>query len=82
MVDAVTDLERAPSASSTASDADGLPDELIAYLESDQLVRERSHPLPRAKLSPRRRGMLWTLRVIGLALSAMVVYTFVSQLTA
>jgi hypothetical protein len=32
-------------------------------------------------LSRRRRGMLWSLRVIGLALSAMVVYTFVSQLT-
>lgn len=81
MFDATTDYEHAPSATSTAADADGRPEELIAYLESDQLVQERSHPLPRAKLSRRRRGMLWSLRVIGLALSAMVVYTFVSQLT-
>ena len=82
MVDAVTDHGSAPSATLTAPEADGQPEELIAYLESDQLVQERSHPVPRAKLSPRRRRMLWSLRVIGLALSAMVVYTFVSQLTA
>ncbi len=81
MVDAVTDYQRPPSATSKAPEADGQPEELIGYLESDQLVHERSHPLPRAKLSRRRQGMLWAVRVIGLVLSAMVVYTFVSQLT-
>ena len=79
MLDAVTNYESAPSGTTTAPE-DGQPEELIAYLESDQLVQERSHPVPRAKLSRRRRRMLWALRVVGLVLSAMVVYTFVAQL--
>ena len=81
MVDAVTDYERAPSATLQAPEPDGQPEELIGYLESDQLVQERSQPVPRARLSARRRAMLWALRVTGLGLSAMVIYTFVSQLT-
>ena len=56
------------------------PAELIGYLESDQLSQERSQPVPRARLSGRRRGMLWALRLFGLALSGMVLYTFASQL--
>ena len=78
MLDSVTSYESTPSGTMTPEDAQ--PEELIAYLESDQLVQERSQPVPRAKLSARRRRMLWALRVVGLALSAMVVYTFVSQL--
>ena len=81
MLDAATEHERAPSNTMTAPEADGQPEEMIGYLESDQLVQERSHPVPRAKLSGRRRGMLWALRAVGFGLSAMVVYTFVSQLT-
>ena len=82
MVDAATKYESAPSSAATAPETDGQPEKMIGYLESDQLVRQRSQPVPRAKLSGRVRGMLWALRAVGLALSAMVVYTFVSQLTA
>ena len=76
MVDGVTGWEGAAA----APRADEDPNELIGYLESDQLVVERSQPVARARLSSRRRAMLWALRVFGLALSAMVLYTFVSQL--
>jgi hypothetical protein len=54
--------------------------ELAAYLESDQLVAERSRPLGRARLSRRASVGLWLLRVFVVIVSAMVIYTFVSQL--
>jgi len=54
--------------------------ELIHYLESDQLVAERSVPVPRARLSRRASAGLWALRVFVVLVSAMVVYTFVWQL--
>jgi hypothetical protein len=54
--------------------------ELIAYLESDQLVAERARPVGRAHLGRRARAGLWALRVFALITSAMVIYTFVSQL--
>jgi hypothetical protein len=53
---------------------------LIGYLESDQLTGERATPVPRAQLSRRRSAALWALRVLGVVLSAMVVYTFAAQL--
>ena len=53
---------------------------LIAYLEADQLVRERSRPVSRARLARRATIGLWALRVFAIVVSAMVVYTFVSQL--
>jgi hypothetical protein len=37
--------------------------------------------LPRAHLSRRARIGLWALRVVAIVLSAMVVYTFISQLS-
>jgi hypothetical protein len=55
-------------------------EELIAYLESDQLTAERSRPLGRAVLSRRARAGLWALRVFTIVIGAMVVYTFISQL--
>ena len=55
-------------------------EELIAYLESDQLVAERSRPVGRARLGRRARAALWALRVFTIVLSAMVIYTFVAQL--
>jgi len=82
MVDGITGWEGVAARTLTAPEPDGRPEELIAYLEADQLVEERSQPVARAKLSGRRRGMLWALRLFGLALSAMVIYTFVSQVTA
>jgi hypothetical protein len=54
--------------------------ELVAYLESDQLVAERSRPVGRAQLSPRVNAALWALRVFAIVVSAMVIYTFVAQL--
>jgi hypothetical protein len=54
--------------------------ELIAYLESDQLVAERSRPVPRARLGRRARVGLWALRIFAIAVSAAVIYTFVAQL--
>jgi hypothetical protein len=82
MVDGVTGWERAAVGKVAAAQHEERPEELIVYLESDQLVEERSQPVARARLSRRHRRMLWALRVFGLALSAMVVYTFVSQLAA
>jgi hypothetical protein len=53
---------------------------LVEYLESDQLVERRSHPVPQARLSRRATVGLWALRVFVIVLSAMVLYTFISQL--
>jgi hypothetical protein len=53
---------------------------MIAYLESDQLVERRSHPVERARLSHRATVGLWALRAFAIVLTAMVVYTFVAQL--
>jgi hypothetical protein len=54
--------------------------ELIEYLEPDQLVADRARPRPRAVLSARARLGLWALRVFVIVVSLMVVYTFISQL--
>lgn len=56
--------------------------ELIAFLEADQLVAERSRPVGRARLSRRARAGLWGLRVFALITSAMVVYVFIAQLAS
>ena len=50
------------------------------FLEPDQLVVNTARPLPRAALTARTNAALWGLRVLVCVLSAMVVYTFVSQL--
>lgn len=55
--------------------------ELIMHLEPDQLVAETLRPLPRAHLSPRVVAALWALRVFVLIASAMVIYTFIEQLS-
>ncbi len=55
-------------------------DELVEFLERDQLVEDKQRPLPRAPLSGRARAALWALRVFCLVLSAMVVYTFFAGL--
>jgi len=56
-------------------------EELIAYLESDQLVVERSRPVARAALSRRAQVGLWALRAFTIVVGALVIYTFISQLT-
>jgi hypothetical protein len=55
-------------------------EQLIEYLEPDQLVSDRAIPLARVQLSGRTRVALWLLRVFAVVLSAMVIYTFISQL--
>jgi hypothetical protein len=55
-------------------------EELIAFLEADQLVAERSRPVARAHLSRWTRVGLWALRVFAIVLSLMVIYTFIAQL--
>ncbi len=56
-------------------------EELVEYLESDQLAQERARPLNRAQLSQRATVGLWALRVLAVVLTAMVIYTFFSQLS-
>ncbi len=53
--------------------------ELIMFLERDQLVVDTSRPVPRAPLGRPVSAALWALRVFVVALSAMVIYTFISQ---
>ncbi len=54
--------------------------ELVMYLESDQLVSDKGRPVPRAELSRGTSAALWALRVFALVVSAMVVYTFIAHL--
>ena len=55
-------------------------EELIAFLESDQLVAARSRPVGRARLGRAAGAALWGLRIFTIVVSAMVIYTFVAQL--
>lgn len=55
-------------------------EELVMYLERDQLASDTRRPVPRARLSNRVKVGLWALRVFALLVSAMVIYTFIAQL--
>ena len=55
-------------------------EQLVEYLESDQLVEERARPVGRARLSERATVGLWALRVFAVAIALMVIYTFVARL--
>ena len=50
------------------------------FLEPDQLVGDKSRPVQRMHFSRRVNAALWALRVFVIVVSAMVIYTFVSQL--
>ena len=54
--------------------------ELIMYLEPDQLVNQTLRPIPRATLSRSATFGLWALRVFCVSVSAMVLYTFIDRL--
>jgi hypothetical protein len=54
--------------------------ELVEFLERDQLVLDTSRPLGQMALSRRMIFGLWALRVFVTVISLMVIYTFVSQL--
>ena len=55
-------------------------EELIMFLERDQLVSNRSKPVERAQLGRGATIGLWALRIFVMVVSAMVIYTFVAQL--
>jgi len=50
------------------------------FLEPGQLTATTRRPVPRAQLGRRATIALWALRVLVIILSAMVIYTFFSQL--
>lgn len=56
-------------------------EQLVMFLERDQLVLDAARPVPRAPLGARAKLALWALRVFVIVLSAMVIYTFAAQLT-
>jgi uncharacterized membrane protein YgcG len=55
-------------------------EDLIMFLEQEQLVSDRSIAVPPAQLSRRAETALWLLRIFALIVSFMVIYTFVAQL--
>ncbi len=59
---------------------DSAYEELVMFLERDQLVNDKSLPVPRAALGRGPNAALWGLRAFVLIVSAMVIYTFFSQL--
>jgi hypothetical protein len=54
--------------------------EPAVFLEPGQLTAATQRPVPRAHLGRRAMIALWALRVLVIILSAMVIYTFFSQL--
>lgn len=54
--------------------------DLVMFLERDQLVADTSVPVPRALLSRRAQTALWALRLLVILLSLMVIYTFAANL--
>jgi hypothetical protein len=54
--------------------------DLVMFLERDQLVIDTSRPVERMALSRRMSVALWALRVFVVVVGLMVIYTFVSQL--
>lgn len=61
---------------------EGEPDEdLIEALEPDQLVDAMEAKLPPVRLGGWTQAGLWTLRVFVLAMTGLVVYTFVAGLS-
>lgn len=63
------------------SEPEHTDDELVMFLEPDQLVIDKARAVPRARLSRRQRAALWALRVLVVILGAMVIYTFFAQLS-
>ena len=72
---------RATSAQQEGQRHDADDGGIASYLEPDQLVADSKRPVSRAQLSPRAAAALWALRIFVIAIGAMVVYTFFSQLS-
>jgi hypothetical protein len=75
-----TNLDTAPQPSGQQGQPQRHDEELITFLEHEQLVSDRSMAVPPAPLSGRAKAALWILRVFALIVSFMVIYTFVIQL--
>jgi len=56
-------------------------EQLVEFLEPDQLVSDTSRPVARLKLTPRAQAGLWALRIVFGALSVMVIWTFIAGLS-
>jgi len=74
----MTDADGHPLSAAWPSPSDH--EEVFMHLERDQLVAGRHIPVGRAELGSSARLGLWALRVFVLVVSAMVIYTFISQL--
>ena len=59
---------------------DDYDEEMIMFLERDQLMSDRRRPLPPAEIGTRAHVALWTLRIFVLIVGLMVIYTFCAQL--
>lgn len=70
----------ADGAAGRGSDAEGEA-ELVMFLERDQLAAGRARRVARASLSRRTEIALWALRLFGLIVGALVIYTFIASLT-
>jgi hypothetical protein len=55
-------------------------EEIVMFLERDQLMADRRRPLPPAGIGRRAHAALWVLRIFVLVVGAMVIYTFCAQL--
>jgi len=55
-------------------------EDLIMFLERDQMVADTSVPVPRAVLGRPARIGLWALRLFVLVVGAMVIVTFAASL--
>ena len=59
---------------------DEYEEEMVMFLERDQLVADRRRPLPPADIGRRADLALWTLRIFVLIVDLMVIYTFCAHL--
>jgi hypothetical protein len=64
----------------TLQETEQADQELVMFLERDQLDADTSVPVPRAILNRRVRLGLWALRVFVILVSIMVIYVFASKL--
>jgi hypothetical protein len=65
---------------STPHEKEPADQELVMFLEPDQLMADTSVPVPRAPLSKRANTGLWALRIFIILISIMVIYTFAANL--
>jgi len=58
----------------------GAGDDLVMFLEPDQLVADRRRPLPRARVSRGLAAFLLFARIAVTVFAALAIYTFAAQL--